>query len=39
MHMNPIRRNLVARPSDWPWSDFLFYAKKECALIRIDPIS
>jgi len=22
MHMNPVKRGLVARPEDWPWSSF-----------------
>jgi putative transposase len=26
MHRNPIRRGLVARPEDWPWSSFRHYA-------------
>jgi putative transposase len=39
MHMNPLKRKLVAHPRDWPWSSFSFYAKKEAGLVRIDPIS
>jgi REP element-mobilizing transposase RayT len=39
MHMNPIKRKLVAHPSDWPWSSFSFYARKEKGLVRIDPVS
>jgi putative transposase len=38
MHMNPVKRKLVAHPKDWPWSSFLFYAKKESGLVRIDPM-
>src|SRR6266404_1321330 len=38
MHMNPMKRKLVAHPKDWPWSSFLFYAKKESGLVRIDPM-
>jgi len=38
MHMNPVKRNLVAHPRDWPWSSFSFYSKKEPGLIRIDPL-
>jgi putative transposase len=26
MHRNPVKRGLVARPEDWPWSSFLHYA-------------
>src|SRR5580704_3282089 len=38
MHMNPVKRKLVAHPKDWPWSSFSFYAKKESVLVRINPI-
>jgi putative transposase len=38
MHMNPVKRKLVAHPRDWPWSSFSFYSKKELGLIRIDPL-
>src|SRR5579863_1436195 len=38
MHMNPVKRSLVAHPMDWPWSSFSFYSKKELSLIRIDPL-
>jgi hypothetical protein len=38
MHMNPMKRKLVAHPKDWPWSSFSFYARKESALVRIDPL-
>jgi putative transposase len=26
MHRNPVKRGLVARPEDWPWSSFRHYA-------------
>jgi putative transposase len=39
MHMNPLKRKLVAHPKDWPWSSFSFYAKSDPALVRIDPIA
>jgi putative transposase len=39
MHMNPLKRKLVAHPRDWPWSSFSFYAKKESGLVRVDPLS
>ena len=26
IHRNPVKRGLVARPEDWPWSSFLHYA-------------
>jgi putative transposase len=39
MHMNPLKRKLVAHPRDWPWSSFSFYSKQIHGLIRIDPLS
>jgi putative transposase len=39
MHLNPMKRKLVAHPKDWPWSSFSFYAKKDPCLVRIDPLS
>jgi putative transposase len=26
MHRNPVRRGLVARPEEWPWSSYRHYA-------------
>ena len=39
MHMNPLKRKLVAHPKDWPWSSFSFYANPKSALIPIDPLN
>jgi len=39
MHMNPVKRNLVAHPRDWPWSSFSFNAGRQKGLVRIDPVS
>jgi putative transposase len=39
MHMNPVKRKLVAHPKDWPWSSFSFYSQRGSVLIRIDPVS
>jgi len=39
MHMNPLKRKLVAHPKDWPWSSFSFYAKTDQGLVHIDPMS
>ncbi len=39
MHLNPVKRGLVAHPRDWPWSSFGFYQAGSAGLIRIDPIS
>jgi len=37
MHMNPVKRGLVSRPGDWPWSSYAFYAGRE-SRIRFDPV-
>jgi len=39
MHMNPVKRKLVAHPKDWPWSSFSFYSGRGSGLVRIDPMS
>ena len=36
MHLNPVKRKLVAHPGDWSWSSFSFYANKDSGLVRID---
>jgi putative transposase len=38
MHANPVKRNLVVHPRDWPWSSWSHYAKGEDGLIRIDSL-
>ena len=38
MHVNPVKRKLIAHPKDWPWSSFSFYAKRHPCLVRIDPM-
>src|ERR1700719_4329344 len=38
MHLNPVKRGLVAHPADWPWSSFGFYKDSSTGLIRIDPV-
>jgi putative transposase len=38
MHCNPVTRELVRRPQDWPWSSYLLYEKGEVGLIPIDPV-
>jgi REP element-mobilizing transposase RayT len=38
MHLNPVKRGLVAHPRDWPWSSFLFYSKRQPGLVPIDPV-
>jgi len=36
MHRNPVKRELVARPEDWPWSSFRHYALGECGTVEIE---
>jgi putative transposase len=38
MHANPVARNLVDHPKDWPWSSWSYYAKGETGLVPIDPL-
>lgn len=37
MHLNPVKRGLVAHPAEWPWSSFGFYKDGSNGLVRIDP--
>lgn len=36
MHRNPVRRGLVAKPEDWPWSSFLHYATGGKGIVEIE---
>jgi putative transposase len=36
IHNNPVRRGLVARPEDWPWSSAAEWAGKEDVVLKID---
>jgi len=36
MHLNPIKRDLVVHPRDWPWSSWSHYAGDGPVLIAID---
>lgn len=36
IHQNPVRRGLVERAEDWPWSSAAFYAGKRDVIIRPD---
>ena len=38
IHANPVQRNLVLHPKDWPWSSWSHYAKGEKGRIRIDSV-
>ena len=36
IHRNPVKRGLVARPEDWPWSSFRHYAMGESGVAEIE---
>ncbi len=36
IHRNPVKRGLVARPEDWPWSSFRHYAFGEIGIVEIE---
>jgi putative transposase len=36
MHENPIRRGLVDRPEQWPWSSYRYYELADKSLIAMD---
>jgi putative transposase len=36
LHRNPVRRGLVARPEDWPWSSFRHHATGEIGVVEIE---
>jgi putative transposase len=36
MHRNPVRRGLVAKPEDWPWSSFLHCATGIMGTVEIE---
>jgi putative transposase len=38
MHLNPVKRGLVAHPKDWPWSSYAFYERRGEILIGMDPV-
>jgi len=37
IHANPVRRGLVANPTDWIWSSARFWAGMDGVLIPMDP--
>jgi len=37
IHANPVKRGLVERAADWPWSSALWYERQE-GVLKIDPI-
>jgi putative transposase len=36
IHRNPVKRGLVARPQDWPWSSFRHYAMGLVGTVEIE---
>jgi putative transposase len=38
IHNNPVRRGLVERPTDWPWSSARFYEGIQDVPVRMDPL-
>src|SRR6185312_7986325 len=36
IHRNPVRRGLVEKPEDWPWSSFRHYATGEAGPVEIE---
>ncbi len=36
MHRNPVKRGLVDRPEQWPWSSFRHYATGEVGAVEIE---
>ena len=38
IHNNPVRRGLVEKATDWPWSSARFWAGMDGVLLRMDPI-
>jgi len=38
MHANPLIRELVTHPKDWPWSSWSFYFGGEPSLVQMDVV-
>jgi putative transposase len=36
IHRNPVRRGLVEKPEDWPWSSFVHYARGTMGTVEIE---
>ncbi len=36
MHHNPVRRGLVTKPEDWPWSSYVHYAMGRMGAVEIE---
>ncbi len=37
MHRNPVKRGLVEKPEDWPWSSVHYYETGEQGKVKITP--
>ena len=37
-HWNPVRRGLVNRPEDWPWSSYRYYQDEKVGLVVVDSL-
>jgi putative transposase len=35
IHRNPVKRGLVEKPEDWPWSSYRHYAMEEAGPVEI----
>jgi putative transposase len=38
IHRNPVKRGLVKRPEDWPWSSFRHYVYGEVGPVEIESL-
>jgi putative transposase len=36
MHRNPVKRGLLEKPEDWPWSSFRHYATGHLGVVEIE---
>ena len=36
IHRNPVKRGLVEKPEDWPWSSYRHYALDEQAIVAVE---
>jgi putative transposase len=38
IHRNPVKRGLIAKPEDWPWSSYHHYATGERGTVEIESL-
>ncbi len=36
IHRNPVKRGLVKKPEDWPWSSYRHYALDEPGIVAVE---